>query len=99
MYRHFIKHGIVLFGLFAGGLSLARLEGIPVIQNVFGPFQLGIAKDVWVTQDKYLHNAGGNFIDREITLLITDRAVKDDLKQQIAEFLLKVCGVAGLFCL
>src|SRR5438045_2140792 len=49
-----------------------------------------------MTKDELSSNAVANLVDVEITSLLSDRRVENDLKQEVAKLLTQVCRVACL---
>ena len=83
-------------------LDLARcqpficFELVPVVENIRRRREISIAENMRVTQYKLFGHAVSHVIDRKITSLGADGRVKNDLQQEVAEFLAKVRGIAGL---
>ena len=56
----------------------------------------GIAEHVGVAAAHFFANTGGNVVEIELAFFLCDARVKNDIEQQVAEFLLQVFGIVAL---
>ena len=94
MNWNFVEYRISrLFDLARCG-PFVGLELIPVVENVLGTREFLIAKDMRMAKNQFLSDARRDIVDSEITAFGTDGRMKDDLQEQIAEFLTQICRIA-----
>ena len=68
---------------------------MPIDRNFLARRDYGIREDMWVAPDELLANRIGYFGDGERAALGSEFGVKDDLKQDIAQFVAKILVVVS----